>query len=50
MMLIESHCRVRTFPGFFASACGAPFTQAGYAGLRTDFMDVDFDHYMLKNL
>jgi hypothetical protein len=29
---------------------GAPFTQAGYAGLRTDFMDVDFDHYLLKNL
>jgi len=29
---------------------GAPFTQAGYGGLRTDFMDVDFDHYLFKNL
>lgn len=29
---------------------GAPFAQAGYGGLRTDFMDVDFDNYLLKTL
>jgi hypothetical protein len=29
---------------------GTPFTQAGYGGLRTDFMDVEFDHYLLKTL
>ncbi len=29
---------------------GAPFTAAGYGGMRSDFMDVDFDHYLAKNL
>ncbi|HET7293277.1 MAG TPA: glycosyl hydrolase family 18 protein [Vicinamibacteria bacterium] len=29
---------------------GAPFAQTGYGGLRTDFMDVDFENYLLKAL
>lgn len=29
---------------------GAPFTQPGYGGVRTDFMDVAFDNYLAKNL
>jgi hypothetical protein len=29
---------------------GAPFTQSGYGGLRTDFMDVQFDNYLCKKL
>jgi hypothetical protein len=29
---------------------GAPFTQPGYGGLRTDFMDVAFDNYLFKTL
>jgi hypothetical protein len=29
---------------------GAPFTQPGYGGMRTDFMDVAFDNYLFKTL
>ncbi len=29
---------------------GAPFTAAGYGGLRSDFMDVDFDHFLFRSL
>ncbi len=33
-----------------ASYGGAAFTQAGHGGMRTDFMDVDFDDYEVKSL
>ncbi len=29
---------------------GAPIGQTGYGGLRTDFMDVEFDHYLMRTL
>jgi len=29
---------------------GPPFFRAGYGGMRTDFMDVDFENYLAKNL
>lgn len=29
---------------------GPPFTQSGYGGFRTDFMDVEFDNYLCKKL
>jgi hypothetical protein len=29
---------------------GAPITAAGYGGIRTDFMDVEFDDYRIANL
>jgi hypothetical protein len=29
---------------------GAPFTQSGYAGMRTDFMDVEFENYLCRTL
>ena len=29
---------------------GSAFTQPGYGGVRTDFMDVAFDNYLAKNL
>jgi hypothetical protein len=29
---------------------GAPFAQQGYAGLRTDFMDVSFENYLAQTL
>lgn len=33
-----------------SGAGGAPFTNKGYAGIRTDYMDVQFEDFDLRNL
>ncbi|MDA1334691.1 MAG: hypothetical protein O2794_01585 [bacterium] len=32
------------------SQAGAPFLKEGHAGIRTDFMDVEFDNYLIREI